>query len=161
MAELGRLIRALRKEMGLSQEGFARQLGLTSNTVARYERGEFQPDPFNLLLIIKIAPDDWKARLLPHLPAEGARWLETLSQKQASAPRLGRSSRYSHETKQALHDALDVVLDRAPSTAVQKVTEVLTNFAGKYGDPDDPREPPANPTARTTAPSPPPARIRR
>ena len=38
--------RALRKKLGLTQAQFAERLGITGNTVARYERGELGiPEP--------------------------------------------------------------------------------------------------------------------
>jgi len=42
---IGSEIRAARLRAGLTQEGLARQIDVTMNTVARWERGEFAPSP--------------------------------------------------------------------------------------------------------------------
>src|SRR5713101_6832202 len=46
----------------------------------------------------------------------------------------GASKRVSAETCAALSEALSIILDRAPSTVIAKITEILTSHAGKYGD---------------------------
>lgn len=45
MAVVAATIRTLRTEAGLSQAGLAARLGVSANTVARWERGEQQPPP--------------------------------------------------------------------------------------------------------------------
>lgn len=45
----------LRKQAGLSQTGLASLLGVSSNTVARWERGERQPPPYLELAVIHLA----------------------------------------------------------------------------------------------------------
>ncbi len=43
----GKELRAVRQKLGLTQEGFAERLGVTANSVARWERGEM---PINRLV---------------------------------------------------------------------------------------------------------------
>ena len=47
-------IRTLRQEMGLSQEQLARLLGISMNTVARWEQGDRTPDRYNELQLNKL-----------------------------------------------------------------------------------------------------------
>ena len=49
--QIGKLIRALRLELGLTQEQFAAQLGVVYPTVNRWENGHAQPSPMALRLI--------------------------------------------------------------------------------------------------------------
>ena len=49
--EVGRLIRELRREIGLTQEQFAVSLGVVYPTVNRWENGRAQPSPMALKLI--------------------------------------------------------------------------------------------------------------
>jgi hypothetical protein len=48
--------------------------------------------------------------------------------------RAKRSRRVSEELQDELHEALDLIFDRAPSTVVDRVAEYLTERAGKYGE---------------------------
>ncbi len=48
---IGQLIRALRKETGLTQEQFAVQVGVVYTTVNRWENGNAQPSPLAMKLI--------------------------------------------------------------------------------------------------------------
>ena len=41
----GTQIKDLRKALGYTQARLAEEIGVTSNTVARYERGELRPSP--------------------------------------------------------------------------------------------------------------------
>lgn len=49
--QIGKLIRALRLELELTQEQFAVQLGVVYPTVNRWENGHAQPSPMALRLI--------------------------------------------------------------------------------------------------------------
>ena len=44
-------IKELRRQLGLSQEGLARKLGVSVITVRRWEKGSFKPSPLALLRI--------------------------------------------------------------------------------------------------------------
>jgi len=46
-----RMIRALRKSMGLTQEQFAAKVGVTFSTVNRWENGRGKPSPLAILRI--------------------------------------------------------------------------------------------------------------
>lgn len=43
--QIGNLIREIRLEIGLTQEQFASQLGVTCSTMNRWERGRSKPSP--------------------------------------------------------------------------------------------------------------------
>ncbi len=44
-------IKELRRNLGLSQEGLARRLGVSVLTVRRWEKGSFKPSPLALMRI--------------------------------------------------------------------------------------------------------------
>ncbi len=46
--QIGKLIRELRLETGLTQEQFAAQLGVTYSSISRWERGCSKPSPLAL-----------------------------------------------------------------------------------------------------------------
>ena len=50
--KIGRFLKALRKEKGLTQEALAERLGVTARSVSRWETGSNLPD---LSLLIEIA----------------------------------------------------------------------------------------------------------
>jgi putative transcriptional regulator len=50
-------IRELRRELGLSQEGLARKLGVSVITVRRWEKGSFKPSPLALLRIDELTKE--------------------------------------------------------------------------------------------------------
>jgi len=45
--------------------------------------------------------------------------------------------RYSDEAIAAFHQALDMILDNAPSTVVERVSELLVQHAAKFGGPSE------------------------
>ena len=49
--EIGKLIRKLRLETGLTQEQFASEVGVTFSTINRWENGRSKPSPLALKLI--------------------------------------------------------------------------------------------------------------
>jgi transcriptional regulator with XRE-family HTH domain len=49
--QIGKLIRELRLETGLTQEQFAAELGVTYSTINRWENGRAKPSPLALKLI--------------------------------------------------------------------------------------------------------------
>jgi hypothetical protein len=61
---------------------------------------------------------------------ERARSVEAL---QAADPPIA-TGRVSRETQEQLFTALRAILDRAPSTVIERVVEYITERAGKYGD---------------------------
>lgn len=56
--EIARIMRTIRKRMGLTQAAFARLVGCALNTVSRYERGEIKPGVCTLLRLRKYAETD-------------------------------------------------------------------------------------------------------
>jgi len=52
--EIGKLIRELRLETGLTQEKFAAALGIAYPTISRWENNRTQPSPMALKLIEKM-----------------------------------------------------------------------------------------------------------
>lgn len=47
-------VRSVRKKLDLSQEGLAEKLGVTRNTVSRWERGEVSPSADNLIALNRL-----------------------------------------------------------------------------------------------------------
>jgi hypothetical protein len=88
--------------------------------------------------------DRTPSNLCDRMLAWSAKWLEKAQSSDllmhwtagpGAATRLARrSKRVSEETQEQLHEALDLIFERAPLTAIEKVTEFLTDRAGKYGD---------------------------
>lgn len=74
----------IREDVGLTREGLARKLDVSTKTVRRLERGDLVPDLFLLLRLISIAPDDWKLRLAPFLAGEATRWGESCRRQAAT-----------------------------------------------------------------------------
>jgi putative transcriptional regulator len=56
-------IKALRKILGYTQARLAEEVGVTPNTVARYERNEFKPSPpvMKLLKLLELMVTERKA----------------------------------------------------------------------------------------------------
>ncbi|MBW4684478.1 MAG: helix-turn-helix domain-containing protein [Komarekiella atlantica HA4396-MV6] len=52
--EIGKLIRELRQEMGLTQEKFAAKLGVTFPTINRWENGRSQPSPLAMEKVVSL-----------------------------------------------------------------------------------------------------------
>ena len=59
----GEQIKELRKSLGYTQARLAEEVGLTPNTIARYERDELKPSPpvLKLLKLIELSKVDRKA----------------------------------------------------------------------------------------------------
>lgn len=72
----------LRKKLNLSQEKLAARLGVSRNTVSRWERGNFRPSAENLDALNKLyaelgvsaAPDADAAAQTPSIPAPAKKW---------------------------------------------------------------------------------------
>ena len=105
----GKAIRKLRERLGMTQEEFARALHVSQSTVQNWESGRTQPHRGTLSRIEAAA-------------------------NPARLPR-GRTSRVSEETRLQLITALDTILDRAPSAVIEEISRILTERAGKYGEP--------------------------
>ncbi|MFL6336451.1 MAG: helix-turn-helix domain-containing protein [Pyrinomonadaceae bacterium] len=59
----GRQIKELRKSLGYTQARLAEEVGLTPNTIARYERDELKPSPpvLKLLRLLELSQELNKA----------------------------------------------------------------------------------------------------
>lgn len=59
----GEQVKELRKTLGYTQSKLAEELGVTPNTIARYERGEFKPSPpvLKLLKLLEMLVTERKA----------------------------------------------------------------------------------------------------
>ncbi len=55
--DLGRLVRALRERLELTQERFAAKLGVTFTSVNRWENGRAKPSPLAMKQIEKLVTD--------------------------------------------------------------------------------------------------------
>ena len=59
--DLGRLVKTLRKKLGLSQEKLAARMGVTFSSVNRWENGHSKPSPLAVQkleeLVIELGPD--------------------------------------------------------------------------------------------------------
>lgn len=108
-------VKALRSAECLTQEEFAAKIGVSKSTLVYWESGQFTPHKRTMQRVrAAFSP-------APSAPAEGA----------------SPNRRYSQEAIVALHKALDIILDGAPSTVILKVGEFLDEFAGKYGIPSE------------------------
>lgn len=103
-------IRKVRERLGMTQEEFARALHVSQSTVQNWESGRTQPHRGTLARI------------------------EAASSAPQAEPR-GRRSRVAEETRLQLITALDTILERAPSAVIEEISEILTDRAGKYGEP--------------------------
>lgn len=71
--EIGKLIRELRLEIGLTQEKFAAALGIAYPTISRWENNRAQPSPMALKLIEKMLlrlGDRGKKLITKHFPKD-------------------------------------------------------------------------------------------
>lgn len=120
---------------GITQEEFARRLGLSTSEVRRWEQGRRSPTPAQAIALGKMegVPGCWFWWGLAGLSEE-----EVVAATGASRARpvSGKGSgRISAVTREALLSAVDTILERAPSAVIEEVARLLTDRAGKYGDP--------------------------
>jgi DNA-binding transcriptional regulator YiaG len=70
-AEAGRIIRAWRRRIGLTQEGLAQALSVTFSTVSRWENGHVRPSKLAWKAIEQLAAERGSA-LQDDVPTDGA-----------------------------------------------------------------------------------------
>jgi len=109
---------ALRTALDLTQQEFATKIGMASSTIGYWESGEVSPHKRTMARVRDIC-----ARAVA-------------ANSEAAGAAVGKR-RYSQETIASLHQALDMILDNAPSEMVKDVSEYLTKRAGYYGGPPD------------------------
>lgn len=68
-------IKAIRKELGMTQERFAEAIGISRNVIANYERGRYEPSPEIIKQIRRLLEDHCANRIprrqgtiKPHTP---------------------------------------------------------------------------------------------
>ena len=105
-------LRKVRERLGMTQDEFARALHVAQSTVQNWESGRNSPHRGTLARIEELATAN---------PAAG--------------PRRGRS-RIAEETRVQLITALETILERAPSAVIEEISRILTERAGKYGEPE-------------------------
>ena len=105
-------LRKARKHLGMTQDEFARVLGVSQSTVQNWESG----------------------RTCPHRGTR-ARIHGLLGGNQPETPRP-KHSKVAEETRLQLMTALETILERAPNTVIEELSRILTDRAGKYGGPE-------------------------
>ncbi len=134
-----RRARSLRREYqgGLTQEEFARHLGVSTSEVRRWEQGRRAPTPVQAIALGKLAgaPECWYWWGLAGL-AEADVYL-AVSTSNSAAERLQRRrrARIGQDTRALLITALETILERAPSVVIEEIARILTDRAGKYAEP--------------------------
>jgi transcriptional regulator with XRE-family HTH domain len=98
-------MRFLRKQMELTQAELARYLGVTSQTVARYEKGETEiPGPVDRLVrlafALHVSPADRRAKLLEEI-IKGQQQLQEMDEESAAPLYFGSTPRGWHEGRRA------------------------------------------------------------
>lgn len=115
-------VRSLRADKGLTQEEFAPLAGVSRNTIQNWENGRVRRVSNRTRARVRAAclgRDGTESRALEGPP---------------------KHRRYSDEAISSLHQALDMILDNARSTVVEKVTEILEHYAGDLSSSLDRRE---------------------
>jgi DNA-binding XRE family transcriptional regulator len=118
------LVRRMRlSKDNMNQDQFAAELKASRSAVQGWERGKHRPKDETLRKMGQLAPSF-------------SVQIEQVLQDYPWHPgKRVHNSRVSQETIHELHAALDIILNRAPSAVVEKVTATLTKFAGRFGDP--------------------------
>ncbi len=126
-------VRRLRERMGLSQEGFARTLGLSVSEVRRWDQGARAPGPERAIQLGRMAgsPDCWVLWEIAGITKSDV--VRAVDELPGTAVRR-RGGRFSQETLEAAYSALSILFDRAPDAVVEQVVNWLTERAGRYGE---------------------------
>lgn len=131
-------VRRLRERLHLSQEGLARQLGLSVSEVRRWDQGLRPPGAARALELGKLAgsPDCWVFWELAGVSKEDV--LRALGEGSGAGPGRNRkkSRRWSYEAQEAAFSALELIFERAPSAVIEQAVEFLVTRGGKYGEPE-------------------------
>lgn len=119
--------------MELSQEGFARRLGLSVSEVRRWDQGARPPGPARAIVLGRMAgpPDCWLFWELAGLTRSDV--VRAVDELAGTAVRR-RQGRFNQETLEAAYSALGILLERAPDAVVEQVVNWLTERAGRYGE---------------------------
>ena len=131
-------MRRLRERLNLSQEGLARQLGLSVSEVRRWDQGLRPPGAARALALGKLAgpPDCWVFWDLAGISKQDV--LRAVGGDTAEGPgrQRRRSKRWSYEAQDAAFSALELIFERAPSAIIEQTVDFLVTRGGKYGEPE-------------------------
>lgn len=105
----GEAIRKVREGLGMTQGEFAHALQVSQSTVQNWESARTRPHRGTLARIEAVAGPPQSTRR--------------------------RRSRVAEETRLQLITALETILERAPSAVIEEISRILTDRAGKYGEP--------------------------
>ncbi|MGO9641445.1 MAG: helix-turn-helix domain-containing protein [Candidatus Acidiferrales bacterium] len=119
---VGQLVRSVREAKGLSKTEMAYHLGVSEAAIRQYEAGARKAKAPFIKLLAEAAPPEVRGEIEGLLP-------EHLRGRMSIRIR-GR--RYSEETVMEAHDALDLVLDHAPSEVVKKLQEFLEKHGMRW-----------------------------
>ncbi len=123
-------IKALRKERGYTQVSLARELQKTETTIRRWEIGIHEPPPDTLLRLAGLT----NAPELKHFFAQAA--TPAGFNSTVEPQRTARGPSTDSQTAMELHEALQIILERAPETIVEQIADRLTRLAGTYAQSD-------------------------
>lgn len=125
-------VKRLRERMGVSQEGFARAIGLSVSEVRRWDQGVRPPGAERAIVLGRMAgpPDCWLFWELAGLSKSDV--VRAVEELPGTAVRR-RGGRYSQETLEAAYSALGLLFERAPDPVIEQVIHWLTERAGRYG----------------------------
>ncbi|HSA93977.1 MAG TPA: helix-turn-helix transcriptional regulator [Terriglobales bacterium] len=150
----GQRIRSLREHVGWSGTRFGRYLGVSQMAISRWERGRHPPPAEAWIALGILAAEHGRVEDCWYFLEQAGLSQEVLKSLFESVPvgagvgrRQGAASWYAgpvrkssrvggrttDEAAEQLHAALDIILDRAPSTVAEAVAAQLTRLAGKYG----------------------------
>jgi len=128
-------VRRLRERLQLSQEGLARRLELSVSEVRRWDQGLRAPSASRAITLARLAGprDCWVFLELAGIKKEDlARFAQDIEGEKGRERK--RIRRLSEETQEAAFGALEVILERAPSTVVEQTVDFLVSRAVKYGE---------------------------
>lgn len=129
------IVREARARTGMSQEAFARALDVSRLSVQNWESGRNRPTPAMLRKIRDRVPGLSKeigAAISQFKWHPGPRFRrEEASPSGMISFRVG-NRRYSEDTIVSAHEALDLVIDNAPSEVVKKVQRLLEKHAAQW-----------------------------
>lgn len=133
------LIARVRLALGETQESFAPVMHVVRASVQNWESGRGKPTPKRLRKMAEIAPQFARElRIAADKIEEEIRARRRRKGIRASGGKRGYISvkiagrRYGEDTISSAHEALDLVIDNAPTELVKKVQEILDKHAGQW-----------------------------
>jgi len=124
----------VRRSLGESQDAFARTMSVSKATIQNWESGRGRPAPMRLKKMAEIAPG-----LAPELRAEMQKFeWHPRAPRREPVNSFGyisikvRGRRFGEDTVIAAHEALDLILDHAPSEIIKKIQALLEKHAAQW-----------------------------